>query len=321
MSTNLQRGEGTFEGIVILAIILVIVLTLPKEDFRLGYVVPGNTVSSSESSGENSSGSRSGATIRAGQVTTAPQAEHVFIGSGNAGYSYQPYEEYITIDNQGEAPVDITGWQLRNGKDQRPYNTGGSLQRFSADIAAIPQAAPYLSPYNTNTLQNVVLKRGERAIVTTGLPGTQSPYKVTSFKENICSGYLENMPEYSFVPALNQNCPRPALESGLENLDIKCREFISYLPSCQAPKIGGKDLKGDKCPGCVNGRLVSSTCQAFIEERFSYQGCIAHHGSDPNFSGRTWRIFLNRGWEMWAEDYESIELFNNSGQLVDFENY
>ena len=39
--------------------------------------------------------------------------------------------------------------------------------------------------------------------------------------------------------------------------------------------------------------------------------------NDLNFSSRTWRIFLDKGWEMWARDYETIKLFDSLGQLVD----
>jgi hypothetical protein len=315
MKRNMQSGESVLEGVIILAVLLVIVITMPKG----GQTVPGSTISSNSPSGTSSY--QSGTYIQGTQVKSAPQAQYVSISSGNASYSYQPYEEYITIDNRGNTPVNITGWQLRNGKDKRPYNVGGSLQRFSADIALIPQATKFLPTFGTPFMQDVVLNQGERAVITTGSMGNRAPYTITSFKENMCTGYLDAMPEYTFTPPLTRNCPRPSLEPGQEQLEPACRDFISTLPSCQVPRFGGRDLNGETCPSCVNGRILSSQCRAFIEERFSYQGCMATHSQRPDFEGRTWRVFLGRGWEMWAKDYETIELYNQHGQLVDFRNY
>lgn len=325
MSKSLQRGSGNFQGVVVLAVLLIVIFVMPKDERELGVLTPSDSYGNGgqfQSSSYSGSGTGSGGGNSLPRpIPTAPQAQYVSLGSGNAAYAYQPYEEYITIENRGDAAVDITGWQLRNGKDKRPYYVGGSLQRFSADIALIPQAVRFIDPQGNNILGNVILNRGERAIVTTAMPGTQSPYRITSFKENSCSGYLENMDEYAFTPPLNQSCPNPSLEPGQENLEPACRDLISTLSSCRVPRFDTKDSQGEPCSNCVNGKRVSSQCYAFIQERFNYQGCIAYHQNDPNFSGRTWRIFLGRGWEMWAEDYESIELFNSLGQLVDFESY
>src|SRR3989344_1392514 len=43
----------------------------------------------------------------------------VYLSSGNANYTIQPYEEYITVKNDG-APVNITGWKVTNSKGTRP---------------------------------------------------------------------------------------------------------------------------------------------------------------------------------------------------------
>ena len=303
-----------FEGIIILAVLLIIIITLPRGN---DVNTDGTTIFSSG----NSETSSSDTEVPGTQVRSAPQSQYVSISSGNASYAYQPYEEYITIENRGSSPVNITGWQLRNGKDKRPYNMGGSLQRFSADIALIPQATRMLPASGAAVLENVVLAQGEKAVVTTGKVGSREPYAITSFKENMCTGYIEALPDYAFTPPLSRNCPRPSNEPGVENLDRECRDFLSTISSCETPKIGGEDRNGEKCSTCVNGREVSSSCRAFIEEHFNYQGCAATHRNNPKFEGRTWRVFLGRGWEMWADDYESIELFNQHGQLVDFRNY
>ncbi|MDP2651057.1 MAG: lamin tail domain-containing protein [bacterium] len=253
--------------------------------------------------------------------TKSAYSQSTSISTGNAPYSFQSSEEYIVIYNNGAEPIDITGWRLANAKSSRPYDTSGTLRYFPSDIAYIPQATLFIPSAGRGMMQNVVLKQGESAIVVTGSLGSHSPYEITSFKENICSGYLDNMPEYSFTPDLSRNCPRPADEPGLDALPTECRDFIKRLPSCQVPKFDTRDREGNTCSNCINGEPLPSSCVAFAKERFSYAGCLAYHESDPDFSSRTWRIFLGRGWEMWAKNYETISLFDRAGRLVDSNSY
>ena len=245
-------------------------------------------------------------------------SKSVSLGSGNARYEIQSYKEYVTIRNRSREEVNITGWKLRNAKDRRTFELGGNLQRYPADEARIPQASLFISPSGYSQMQNVILKPGEEAVITTGSIGARNPYPITSFKENICSGYLGASENYSFTPPLSRSCPRPIDEPGVESLPNECREFIRRMRTCRTPEFDTRNRDGEICSGCVDGQLLPSSCVAFIKEHYSYQGCIANHQSDPNFSKNTWRIFLNRGWEMWAKDYETIQLFDHSGKLVDY---
>lgn len=327
MTRKWQRGEGDLDGIVILAVLLIIIWVTPKSTntSETGIWTPGSTVSSYNAGTPSYSSSGGNGTASSNTLVSAASGrssvQNISLGTGNASYSFQPYEEYITIENYGRGSVDITGWQLRNGKDKRPYNANGSLQRFSADIAAIPRAALALSPSGESALSNVVLGPSERAIVTTGRVTVSSPYPITSFKETMCTGYIEGHPDYAFTPPLTQNCPRPSDEPGAKNLPTECQDFLRTISSCRAPEFGGKDSDGEYCENCVQGKRLPSMCVAFIKEHYNYKGCVANHASDPGYTSRTWRIFLGRGWEMWNKDYETIELFDSLGQLVDFENY
>ena len=248
-------------------------------------------------------------------------AESISIGRGNARNTYQSYEEYITLDNRGDDSIDITGWQLRNAKDERAYDTTGTLRFFPADTAVIPQATILLSPYGTNFFQNVILKEGEKAIITTGKIGSQSPYKIVSFKENICTGYIEKLDEYKFTPPLSRHCPRPADEPGIATLDVECRKTIERMSLCHTPEFDTRDDEGDICRNCIDEKPVSRACVAFAKAHFNYAGCIANHAGRTDFQEDTWRIFLGRGWEMWAEDYESIRLYDILGRLVSERSY
>lgn len=292
------------EGVIILVILFIVVLVLPK-----GSPNPNET-----SIGNN--------TPNVGNEITpstpeSSYARDISLGTGNAAYAYQTYEEYITINNRGRESINITNWQLKNGKDKRAYDLGSGLQYFPADVAVIPRAALFISPTGSNIFQDVILQSGEKAIITTGNMGSQLPYKITSFKENICSGYLEDMDEYAFTPSLGRQCPRPANEPEVSGLDTECQRFIGRMGSCHIPEFDTRDSEGNICSNCVDKKMLSSSCVAFIKSHFSYKGCIANHAGDSNFSGKTWRIFLGKGWEMWAKEYETISLFDNLGQLVD----
>ena len=305
----MKNGNSTAEGIVILAVLIVITLMGALKGTSNSTVNPSNPSGNTSPNRGNTA------------VSNSSHALNISLGTGNASYAYQPYEEYITIDNREREPVDITNWQLKNAKDKRAYDLGGSLKYFPADTAKIGQAAPFVSPMGTNIFQNVILQDGETAIITTGSIGSQLPYKIVSFKENICSGFLEDLPEYTFTPPLARNCPGPRDEPGVSALDTECRKFIERMTPCRTPQFNTRDREGDICSNCVDGKLLSGSCVAFIKSHFNYGSCIANHVNNPNFSGRTWRIFLGRGWEMWAEDYETIELFDQFGRLVDSRNY
>lgn len=299
MRSTLNRGSSNLVGILIIVFIIIVIVS-NRDSTYINKPSTNNSSSASE---------------------TTSATNLVTISTGNAAYSYQPYEEYITLSNRSSDPINITGWQLKNGKDKRPYYSGSTLQRFSADIAIIPQAALILSPSGTSINQNVTLQSNERAVVTTGSFGNRSPYVITSFKENMCTGYLEALPDYAFTPSLDRNCSRPENEPEIENMDTTCRRVIEGISSCETPKIGERNSEGEYCADCYKGKILSSVCKAFIEEHFSYKGCLIYHQNDPKFSLGTWRIFLGRGWEMWAKEYESIELFDHFGQLVNYQSY
>ena len=305
----MKGSSSNLAGIIILVGLIVIMLVAPK--------APSNSNSTSNPPKNTVSNSNQETVL----VPSSSHAEDVSIGTGNASHAYQPYEEYVTITNRGRTLVDITNWKLENNKDNRGYDFGGTLRYFAADRAFIPQATLFVSPRGFNVFQNVLLQPGETAIVTTGNIGLQSPFRIVSFKENICSGYIEDLPEYKFTPPLTRNCPRPAIEPGVSALDTDCRKFVERMSSCHMPKFDTRNKEGDICYNCVDGKVLSSSCVAFIKNHFNYNSCIANHVNDSDFSGRTWRIFLGMGWEMWAKDYETIELFDQLGRLVDSRSY
>lgn len=239
----------------------------------------------------------------------------VRLGSGNARNSGDPMDEYITLDNLGSRALDITGWRLENDRGSRAQSVGGQTLYYASDTAIIPQGTKVISPSGRNVMERIILKPGERAIITSGGPGNVSPYKVVSFKENSCTGYLNK--DYRFSGGLDKSCVRPGSEIGVSSLENQCRDFISGLQSCYTPTIGGLDNQGRNCQSCVDGRDdLSNSCISFIKSHYTYAGCLINHLSDANFEGTTWHVYLYRPWEMWASSYETMYLYDASGNLV-----
>ncbi|TAL58158.1 MAG: hypothetical protein EPN84_13270 [Legionella sp.] len=203
-------------------------------------------------------------------------------------------EEYVTISvsSGADAPVSITGWKLIS------VRTNSS--------ASIPQGVALFRTGKVNSPQPITLSPGERAIVTTG----RSPIGV-SFKENSCSGYLEE--RQNFHPSLSSSCPSPRDDfarfyDGAANDYQKCKEAITTVPRCTT----ATDLP----------RNTSNKCQSFAREFLTYNGCITYHASDRNFQGRVWRVYLgNRNDDLWPTKNDTIKLLDAEGKTVDIFTY
>jgi hypothetical protein len=308
------------EGVMmLLALCLILfVFILPKK----GAPGPSQVFSPFNNDGGSAWQTTGGGNGSGGQTEGVEYSRDISLGSGNASSEIQSYLEYITLNNQSEGPIDITGWVLKNSKDERGYQIGSNIQNFPADTAVIPKGTSFLSPTNSNTLKDIILKSGERAIITTGSIGVADPVKIVSFKENKCSGYLESTSNYTFTPNLSRNCPLPKEEPGFSSLDRGCQDFLNNFSSCHIPKYGGLDSSGYRCNDCVDGKVnLTDACISFIKSHFDYGSCAYNHKDDPDFESDTWRIFLGRGWEMWNRDHETISLFDNLKREVNSLSY
>ncbi len=319
MRKSLEKGSA-MEGTLVLGalVIILIFFILPRK----GVLGPSTTFV--HTTDPNTYNTYAESQKPTGPITSSSYTQAISLGQGNASYSTQPVEEYITISNQGGNPVDITGWKLTNNNGGRTYYSGNQTVHYASDVAIIPQATGYVSPNNGyNLAQDVVLKPNEMAIITTGSVGVQSPYKIVSFKENECSGYIEALPQYDFTPSLNYSCVPPRDEPGVSNLDTACKNFVASLSSCQTPLYGNITRSTtDACDNCVNGRPApSDICLSFIKQHFNYEGCIANHKDDTKFYSNTWRIFLASKWELWDKQDEIISLFDQFGKLAAYKAY
>lgn len=201
-----------------------------------------------------------------------------------------PKSEYVIVNLSmaSQATVSTAGWRL--------------VSKESGRAALFPQGAEVPRSGKVNTLTPILLRPGDQAIVTSG----RSPVGI-SFRENICTGYMEE--NQDFHPALSQNCPTPSQELArfYDGANDACVDYVRSIPYC-----------GTETNSTQN---VSSSCESFVEERLTYNGCVAGHANDTGFEASTWRIFLGSGSELWKKSGETIMLLDAQGRLIDSLSY
>jgi hypothetical protein len=149
-----------------------------------------------------------GATVTAGEKTSgaaqtqypAPQNTSTYRNAVTvahvAGNSNNPsgYAEIIVSPSAGQS-IDITGWSVTS-----------SANRLSGQI---PTGVLLLQLGANNTLQDILLKPGDKATVTAGM----SP-AVSSFQANGCTGYLASQ-QSSYTSCLKAHVNDPGFLSGI----------------------------------------------------------------------------------------------------------
>jgi hypothetical protein len=236
--------------------------------------------------------------------TKSPYADKVILTKGNTTTA-QPIEEYLILKNSG-APVDITGWTLTNGKGTRPIqNSQNSYFYPTPDSAVIGQGTEFLDPSGTFNVGHIIMGTGESAYITTGGPFGQYSFPIyTSFKENLCTGYLK---VYPFTPALSKTCPYAKTDPDINTVTDQCYDYIASLNRCENPEK--EDLK--------KFELQTTQCKNFMRVRLNYPSCVAHNRYTEGFTSKKWRIFLGQKQEMWASRREVITLYDKKGLIVD----
>lgn len=214
---------------------------------------------------------------------------HSVSGAG----STDPKNEYVELSVSSDAgiPVDISGWSLSSDA------TGASV--------AIPKGTETPASGLVNDAQDIILSPGDRAILISG----QSPIG-GSFRENKCIGYFSTFQK--FYPALPQNCPTPSSELSASYgagylRDAACVDYISTLSRCQAVLTP---------PSTATG-----ACQSFVVQYLNYNGCVAAHRGDTDFTGTTWHVYLGRTNSMWRTTHELVKLLDINGKTVDAFSY
>lgn len=226
------------------------------------------------------------------------------IGKGNAKSEDYGNEEYIVLQNATkDEAINISGWKLQNG---------GSLFGGQKTLT-IPRGTHLFNP-DGSVLADIILAPGEKATILSGSITRTKPYKInTSFRVNKCSGYLDKLENYQFVPALSTSCPLIKNEPEVATANNSCYDAISRVGRC----VTAEFERNDDGEMELNGREVNvgSACRNFIEETANYEDCIKRHAGDEDFFGKEWRVFLGQG-QLWNSSRETISLYDNFGRLV-----
>ncbi|HTR18508.1 MAG TPA: lamin tail domain-containing protein [Candidatus Paceibacterota bacterium] len=207
--------------------------------------------------------------------------------SADGASANDPQQEYVVIQNNGAAAIDVTGWSLQSA--------------LSGARAYIPRGANSFEVGALNEQTDINLAPGASAVVTSGL----SPVG-TSFRENECSGYLEGL--QSYTPPIQTLCPLPnANLSQAAQYGQTCADFVSSIPYCTFPKQFPSN--------------ISPACQSYVQNTFSYNGCVQTHQGEASFPLTTWRIYLGASRELWGNSRDTIRLLDSQGQVVAVTSY
>ncbi|MDR3570747.1 MAG: lamin tail domain-containing protein [Candidatus Pacebacteria bacterium] len=216
----------------------------------------------------------------------SPYVNDIAISAEGATAS-DPQQEYLAVQNIGQSTIDISGWSLQSA--------------LTSARAYIPLAASFFRLGELNSQTALQLAPGGVAIVTTG----RSPVG-TSFRENSCSGYLEQLQQYT--PPIQTQCPSPSdAASQAAQYGQSCASFVSSIPFCTFPQSLPSNL--------------STQCQAFIQNTLSYNGCVATHQNDNTFASNNWRVYLDGSKELWNNSHDTIRLLDSQGEVVAVTSY
>ncbi len=203
-----------------------------------------------------------------------------------------PAREYVTLARgSNEGTVALSGWSLQSA--------------VSGVRVSIPYGTPSFMLGVVNSVQAISLEPGASIIVTSG----SSPVG-TSFRENVCTGYLNEL--QTFTPELQTQCPSPygALPITADTIKMYGDECIDYV----------NDLDECHFPSSVPASL-SPACRSIIANTFSYNGCVNTHRNDTSFTLSTWRVYLGSKTELWRNTHDVIRLLDEKGQTVNVLTY
>lgn len=222
----------------------------------------------------------------------SPYRGQVEVGQG-ATTERTPSAEYVELEAgwDNTAPIKISGWSIQSA--------------LTGVRAHIPRGAHPFSLGTINTQSDIYLDPGSTSIVSTGA----SPVG-TSFRENICTGYLAGL--QTFTPPLERACPAssdalPFTPENVRTYGESCYDFVHTIPSCTFPANVPSD--------------VSPACRIFLANNLSYNGCVQNHRHESGFARDSWRIYLNAGGELWRNSHDIIRLLDAEGRTVDMVSY
>lgn len=203
-------------------------------------------------------------------------------------------QEYVIIRSQGfgrfssaAGPrpelIDVTGWRIES------LRSSGAIPR-AFNIPEIDAAE-----------QDILLPPGGEVIVLSGTPTYQR-----NFRENACAGYFTQ--SHAFRPSLSGSCAdsrqdrAPLLARGFNGA---CIDAIQSVPACRTPS------------GPFEVAAIKSECLDYLNQNFSYVGCVKNFRDEKDFLKNTWRVFLGRPTKLFDPRHDRITLLDQQGLVVD----
>lgn len=212
-------------------------------------------------------------------------------------FSNSPAEEYIVIhyssgffsfsgsggNQTGVRPIDVTGWTIGTPRSS-------ALIPRAFNIAEIDAAD-----------QDIILPPGGNVVIVTGTPSYQQ-----NFRENACTGYFNQT--HTFTPSLSSSCiDETPSRSALLGMGFNgaCINAIESVSSCRTPQ-GPFDISS-----------IKSECVDYMNQNFSYVGCVKNFRDSKDFLKDTWRISFKRDTKLFDPLHDRVILRDRAGLLVD----
>lgn len=205
----------------------------------------------------------------------------------------RPEQEYVIFryssgvfgfgGNAEAKPVDVTGWRIASLRSSEPIPRAFDIPEIDA------------------TDRDIVLPPGGELIIVIGTPSYQR-----NFRENQCVGYLTQ--SYSFTPSLSSSCrdSRPdRTELLLRGFNGACIDAINAVPTCRTPR------------GPYQAAIIGKACLDYLNENFSYVGCVENFRDQKDFLKNTWRVSLRRTTKLFDPRHDIVTLRDGQGLLVD----
>ncbi|PIP58045.1 MAG: hypothetical protein COX02_02450 [Candidatus Vogelbacteria bacterium CG22_combo_CG10-13_8_21_14_all_37_9] len=305
-----------------------------RSDNQKPFITPPTSAGDSQSYGSLSPNSKKTSIGSSGntnsEIIKDPNASSyqglIHLSRGNANSETNANDEYIEIraDRQNKNPINISTWTLRNGGDNRSYDQNGQMVKGQSNTARLPGAAVNIwTSLSAKKIVSIKLSANERAYIISGSPFSYgNPYNIReSFRVNKCMGYIENLPNYRFVPRLSSKCPAPRNDPTLAQLPEQCYNQLRSLGTCQTIDFVTKDAwcRLHYNDQALRDKLCNlpSYCKNIIKDQYTYEACVRNHQTDDDFFQPEWRLYLGSIWEIWASRNETISLYDEKGKLVD----
>lgn len=205
------------------------------------------------------------------------------------GNSIQPEDELVEITNRDrKESIDVTGWTIKN------------TQNHSFEIPLVHNLP---GSYDIKPTDRLILPPGGRVTISVG-----KQERRINFQENSCTGYFAQTSEFN--PPISSSCPRLDARFLSAQFSDRCVKLMERIPGCITPSFSYKDTAG-----------LENECTDFINQNFSYTGCVKNFRDQPDFFEKHWLIWMQSSEEFFRNTHDTVILRDSEGKLVSEKSY